>query len=97
MGGCGSGTWYRFGRKRTVEESLTLASWDFTDRLHARNVGKFAWIWPAGHISEVGFRVSWDAHGPIVTLWYQWSDAEQFQTAIRLQATRTNFYGQLVV
>jgi hypothetical protein len=94
MGGFGSGTWYRFARKRTVEESLTLAAGDFTDRLHSRSTGKFVWTWPAGHESEVAFRVSWDAQGPVVSLHYQWSDAEKYDLRVRLQATPTNFHGQ---
>ena len=51
MRGAGSGNWYRFDRKRTVEESLTLEMRDFNNRLYTRSVGKFIWIWPAGHRS----------------------------------------------
>jgi hypothetical protein len=94
MGGFGSGMWYRFRRKRTVEESLTLAAGDFKDHLNTRASGTFTWIWPAGHQAQVGFQVSWDVCGPIVTLNYQWSDGEIIRTAVRLQSTATNFQGR---
>jgi hypothetical protein len=94
MGGFGSGTWYRFARKRTVEESLTLAAGDFTNRLYAGSAGKFVWIWPAGHESEVAFGVSWDTHGPVISLHYEWWNGEKYDIRVRLQATRTNFQGR---
>jgi hypothetical protein len=94
MGGTGSGTWYRSGRKRAAEECLVFDVSDFTDRFHAQSSGIFSWVWPLGHTSEVTFEVAWSNGNPTVTLRYQWSNCERISICIPLESTPTNFNGR---
>lgn len=93
MGGIGSGNWHRSNRKNTVEESLTLAIWDFCDRFHEHSSGAFSWTWGNGNKSSVGYRVT-GFEQPIIELKYRWRDKEDVEIPIRLQATPTNFQGR---
>jgi hypothetical protein len=93
MGGIGSGSWYRFDKKSTVEESLTLAMRDFRGRLHPRSSGTFVWTRAGGRKSSLGYRVAWGDE-PIITLHYRWRDSEDVEIPIHLQSTPTQFGGE---
>ena len=94
MGGMGSGNWYRFDKKATVEESLALAVWDFRGRMHHGAAGTFTWSWTSGDKSSVTYVVTRGDGGPTVTLCYPWRDSEDVRIPIRLQSTPTNFGGK---
>jgi hypothetical protein len=76
MGGFGSGNWYRFDKKTTVEESLAVTIRDFRGRIHRHSAGTFTWTWATGNKSSVGYFFTWDSGGPTVTLHYRWGDCE---------------------
>ena len=59
MGGLGSGNWYRFDKKSTVEESLTLEMRDFHKRSMWRSSGTLTWRWASGSESGIGYFVTW--------------------------------------
>lgn len=93
MGGFGSGNWYRFDKKSTVEESLTLAMQDFRDRIHPYSTGTLTWTWAGGRRSSIGYSVS-DGDTPIITLHYRWRDSEDVRISVRLQTTPSQFGGE---
>jgi hypothetical protein len=93
MGGRGSGNWYRFDKKATVEESLILAMRDLRGRVYPHSSGTFTWTWAGGNKSSVGYRAAW-GDGPTITLHYRWRDSEDVRIPIRLQATPTQFGGE---
>ncbi|HJN09780.1 MAG: hypothetical protein QGG09_12815 [Pirellulaceae bacterium] len=93
MGGIGSENWYRFTKKSTVEESLTVAMRDFRSRRFWRSSGTLTWSWAAGNASSVGYRVTWGC-APTITLHYRWRDNEDIEIPIRLQTTPTQFGGE---
>ena len=93
MGGFGSGSWYRFKRKSTVEESLTVAMRDFRGRIHPHSSGVFTWTWESGNKFSIGYFVTWEAP-PTITLHYCWHDGEDVQIPVRLQTTSTQFGGE---
>lgn len=93
MGGIGSGNWYRFDRKSTVEESLTLAVRDFRGRLYPHSSGTFTWTCAGVSRSSVGYRVTWGNH-PVITLEYRCRNNEDVQIPIHLQTTPTQFGGE---
>jgi hypothetical protein len=72
MGGSGSGNRYRYDKKSTVEESLTLAVENFHGRLYPHAAGTLTWTWTGGNQSSVGWFVTWDVGGPALTLHYRW-------------------------
>lgn len=92
MGGVGSGDWDRFGKKSTVEESLTLSMRDFRGRIYPYSSGNLAWAWAGGNEASVGYRVTWGDERTI-TLHYLW-DGEDVRIPIRLQSTPVHFGGQ---
>ena len=95
MGGLGSGNWYRFSKKTTVEDSLSIGIGEFRGRVYPRSAGKFTWTWVGGNKSSVGYFVTWDTGGPpTVTLQYRLQDDEDIRVPIRLQTTPTNFDGE---
>jgi hypothetical protein len=55
VGGFGSGNWYRFDKKSTVEESLTLAMRDFRGPIHPDSTGPVTWTWAGGNKSSIGY------------------------------------------
>jgi len=93
MGGMGSGSWYRFDKKSTVEESLTVAMRDFRGKIYPHSSGAFTWTWASGNSASIGYRVTW-RDVPIITLTYRWRDREDVAIPIRLQTTPTNFNGR---
>ena len=93
MGGIGSGSWYRFDKKSTVEESLTLAIRDFRGRIYPHSSGTFSWTWAGGNKSSIGYFVTWGA-GPTITLHYSWRDRKDVQISIHLETTPTQFGGE---
>lgn len=93
MGGVGSGNWYRFDTKSTVEESLTLAVSNFRGRIYAGSTGTFTWTWSIGSKSSIGYSVIW-GDPPTIKLHYRWRDAEEVRVPVRLQTTPTQFGGQ---
>ncbi len=93
MGGFGSGNWYRFDKKSTVEESLTLAMRDFRGRIDAHSSGTFTWTWASGNKYSIGYFVTW-GDAPTITLHYRWRDSEDVQIPVHLQSTPTQFGGE---
>lgn len=93
MGGLGSGNWYRMGTRLTVEDSLTLAIWDFRERLFPSSSGTFTWSWAGGDKSSIGYFVNCD-RTPIITLHYRWRDSEDLRIPVHLQTTPTQFGGR---
>ena len=93
MGGFGSGNRRRLNKKRTVDESLTLAVRDFRGHIYPHSSGEFTWTWTLGNTSSIGYRVSWE-NGPTITLQYVWRDGEEIELPIRLQTTSMKFGGE---
>jgi hypothetical protein len=94
MGGFGSGSWYRgLGKKSTVEDSLTLAMWDFRDRIHPHSAGTFTWKWISGNQCSIGYSVTC-GDDPSITLNYTRRDGEDVKLPIWLQTTPTQFGGE---
>lgn len=93
MGGVGSGTWYRYDKKTTVEDSLTLSIWDFRDEIYSQSSGTLKWIFAGGRESSIAYSVS-QIDCPVITLRYCWSDREDIEISLRLQSTPTNFNGR---
>ena len=87
MGGLGSGEWYRFDKKSTVEESLTLAMWEIRKRIYPHSSGTFTWTWAGCNKSSVGYRVTWGDE-PTITLPYRWCDSEEVEIPIPLVERR---------
>ena len=93
MGGQGSGNWYRFDKKSTVEDSLTLAMRDFRGRISHLSSGTFSWTGAGGHSPSVDYRVAW-GDSPTINLHYRWRDSENVDIPIHLQSTPTQFGGE---
>ncbi len=93
MGGLGSGIWFRLEKKSTVDESLTLAVWDFRHRIYLHSSGTFGWTWAGGNKSSVGYFVTW-GESPTITLHYRWRDSEDVRIPVHMQTTPTQFGGQ---
>jgi len=93
VGGFGSGNWYRFDKKSTVEESLTVAMRDFRIRIHPHSSGAFTWTWAGGNKSSIGYFVTW-GDPPTITLHYRWRDSEDVRIPVHLQTTPTQFGGE---
>jgi hypothetical protein len=93
MRGSGSGNWYRWNKKSTVEESLVVAMPSFRGRLIHGSAGTFTWTSTRGSKSSVGYVVTWDDR-PTITLDYRWQDSEDVRIPIRLQDTPTQFEGR---
>ena len=94
MGGFGSGSWYRWNKKTTVEDSLSIGIGDFRGRIYPRSAGKFTWTWAGDNTASVGYLVTWESGGPRVTLHYRRQDEKDIRVPIRLQTTPTNFDGE---
>ncbi len=93
MGGEGSGNWYRWDKKSTVEESRVLDINALRKALYPGSSGTVTWGSSGGHQSSVGFKVNW-WNGPTVTLQYQFVDGQEFDLPIKLQSTATQFNGR---
>jgi hypothetical protein len=94
MGGMGSGNWYRFDKKSTVEESLSLAMKDVGRRPYVGAAGTLSWTWGGGSKSCIGYSVVGDHDTATVTLHYRWRDTEDVSIAVRLTTTPTQFGGK---
>jgi len=94
MGGIGSGNWYRFDKKSTVEESLSVGIGDFKERIYHRSVGTFTWTRAGNYVASAGYIVTCGDDGPTVILHYRWRDSEDVGVPIQLQTTPTNFGGR---
>jgi len=98
MGGLGSGSWYRYDSKSTVEESAALSVRELRGRLFPGASGSVTWTFRRGNAitgqSSVGYIVEGPAGWPTLTLLYRWRDEEDMRVPIRLQTTRTNFNGE---
>lgn len=92
MGGVGSGNWYRFNTKATVEDSLTIAASDFRGRLYSGSKGTLTWRWATGAESSIGYSVT-RSNSPAIVLSYRWANREDVRICIRLQSTSPNFGG----
>jgi len=92
MGGVGSGTWYRYDKKTTVEESLILSIWDFRNEIYSQSSGTLKWIFAGDRESSIAYSVS-QIGCPVITLRYCWSNREDIEILLRLQSTPTNFNG----
>ena len=93
MGGIGSGDWHRYNRKKTVEESLTLAIRDFREAICPHSSGTFVMTWPGGNKSFFDYIVIWGDGAPIIGLHYRWRESENVFVSIPLQITPTQFRG----
>ncbi|GAB6167484.1 hypothetical protein JCM19992_34840 [Thermostilla marina] len=89
----GSGNWYRFDKKLTVEESLALAIRDFRGRIYPHSSGTITWTWSGGNKSSIGYVVTW-GDTPTITLQYRWRDSENVRIPIHLQTTPAQFGGK---
>jgi len=94
MGGFGSGGWYRYSKKSTVEEALTLGMKHLRKRLFAGASGTLTWASGGGSKSSIGYFVSGSDDLPTVTLHYHWRDTEEVRIPIALEATPTQFGGR---
>lgn len=95
VGGFGSGNWSRWNRRKsTVEESLVLAVRDLRKQIPISAAGTLTWTWTTGRTCSVGYFVTWQSHGPIVTLHYRWDNREDVAIPIPLQTTLTQFGGE---
>lgn len=93
MGGIGSGTWYRYKKKRRIENSITLSMQDFRRKIFLDSKGKFAWQWVTGNQFVVKYRVDW-GEAPIIVLEHALRSGGILELPIHLKATKTNFGGQ---
>lgn len=94
MGGIGSGDWYRYGRKATVEQSLILPVSSFRRRLFVGTTGVLTWSWKTGEKSSVRYCVTGDNEQWIVTFTYRWRATDDVRLPVRLQPTPTQFGGR---
>jgi hypothetical protein len=90
----GSGRWYRWRKKSTVEASLSIGIGDFRGRLYHGFANSIAWTWGSGNKSSIGYFVDRNDAGLTIVLHYRWGDTEDVRIPVRLQATRTNFNGK---
>jgi hypothetical protein len=94
MGGIGSGGWYRWNKKSTVEESLEVSVFAFLKWLVPHMVGTLTWKWTSGRSSSSAeYSVTPDGDGLIVTLYYR-RYGDDVRIPIRLQTTPTQFGGR---
>jgi hypothetical protein len=92
MGGTGSGSWYRYDTKSTVEDSLVVAMKDLRERLFAGAAGTLTWT--SGNKSSIGYYVTGTTDWPTLHLHYRWRDTEDVNIQVRLEATPTHFNGR---
>lgn len=93
MGGIGSGTWERYDRKRTVEDSFTLSMHDFRGLIYPHASGTINWTFIGGFKASISFYISINDY-PVINLRYRWNDIENIEIPIKLQSTPTNFEGK---
>jgi len=94
MGGPGSGSWYRWDSKTTVEESLSLGIGSFRDCLFSGASGRLTWTRGDRCAGSVGYCVDMGPDGPALTLHYRWRDEEDIRLPTYLQATRPALGGR---
>jgi len=94
VGGLGSGNWYRWQAKETVEDSLVVAMKDLRKRLFAGAAGTLTWTWTSGSKSSIGYYVTGTDDWLTVHLHYRWADKEDVNIPVRLEATATQFNGR---
>jgi hypothetical protein len=94
MGGSGSGSWSRWQRKDTVEESLVVAMKNLRKRLFVGAAGTLTWTWNSGRKSSIGYYLTGEADWPTVHLHYRWRDTEDVNIPVCLEATPTQFGGR---
>ncbi|MBN2024918.1 MAG: hypothetical protein JW809_19230 [Pirellulales bacterium] len=94
MGGPGSGNWYRFDRRTTVEEAWLLAVGTLRGRIRPGSAGTVTWSRDGKRRASVGYFVTREDDRFTVWLHYRWRDREDIEIPIRLQTTRTQFGGQ---
>lgn len=93
MGGFGSGDWYRFSRKETVENCLHLDVRRLArDGALARSAsGSIGWSdkRTGKPLGSIGFRLlAQGGDQPLLWLHYRFGEAENIELPIRLQTTR---------
>jgi len=93
MGGHGSGTWSRYGKKTTVEESLTLAVRHFRSRFAQNESGEFVWTWTSGRKSSIGYLVTRVGHAVTVRLHYRCGDSDAIVIPVEMQTTPSRIGG----
>jgi len=98
MGGLGSGDWYRFDKKPTVEGCRVLD----INRLARDGMLRPGWcgsiVWTdqrtGEQTSSAGYRVRPDSDGGLtITLEYRFGTGDEITLPIRLQTTQPNFGG----
>ena len=94
MGGRGSGTWHRWCKKQTVQDSQVLAIGALRPCLYQGGSGTVTWTWPGGHQSSVGIRVTGYPGDLLLTVSYCWQNRESVRIPIPLQSTATAFNGR---
>lgn len=101
MGGFGSGTWYRWNKKTTVEDCLTLSVSDLSrpngrsKQIISNSTGRLSWNnQSGGKIGAANFWVSSpDNNNYWVLLKYIVKNGTDVELPIRLQTTQPHFGG----
>lgn len=96
MGGIGSGNWYRWDKRTTVEESLTLSSSSFRGRLYHGAAGTLTWTWHNGASASVGYTVVVGSGVWSVALDYRWGGKEDILLPTDLQFTPLPWGGERI-
>ena len=92
MGGYRSG--YRIGgRKRTVEESLTLPIEVIRERIRPYASGTLSWTTSKEVQHSVGFSVEWPQRVPLLVLTYSVADGEEVRLPVSFLTSQTAFGG----
>src|SRR5262245_48599696 len=90
MGGRGSGNWWRWQRKTTVEESLVVPMKDLRERLCAGAAGTLTWTCGSSK-SGIGYYVTGSGDLLTVHLHYRLNDKEDVNIQVWLTTTPTQF------
>ena len=87
MGGAGSGRWFRFDRKLTVEESLSFSLRDFRSLINSSATGTVNWTGVCGQACSIAFVLEL-GDVPTITLHYLWQNSVEVQIPVRLHSTK---------
>jgi hypothetical protein len=94
MGGKGSGNWWRFGKKPTVEQCLVVGMKGLRKRLYVGAAGTFTWTRASGANSSIGYVVTGTDHAQAVVLRYRWRGSESVRIPVGLTSTPAPFGGR---
>lgn len=91
MGGMGSGNWYRWDTRATVEQSLVLDMAKFRGHVLDGRSGNATWTRRGGE-SSIGWRFHWAGDHMVLTLNYRHGQ-QDVRIPVRLQTTPVHFGG----